>query len=161
LHPSGESQVRLCARGRRSVRATGNQGTLISGETNMLAIRLLTVAVVFALVALSECGAAERVSGGGALDVAAYLDLVDQAKARSTAKQWAQAAELWEKAVTLNPVDVKLWSQLGAARYNARDFDGAIVAYEKVLELGADLPSLPAYNIACCHALGGNKEQAI
>lgn len=126
----------------------------------MNAFRFLAAAFFLAVMGLSHTSAGHEKSDG-ALDVAAYLELRDMAQAKSSAKEWAQAAELWTRAAAVNPLDVKLWIELARARYQARDFAGAIAAYKKVLELGAGLPSVPMYNIACCHALAGNKKEAL
>lgn len=126
----------------------------------MRTLRILAVAVILASMGLSARSAAEE-KPGDSLDVVAYLDLLDKAKAKSAAKEWAPAAQLWAKAVAISPLDVKLWTELATARYNARDFAGAITAFKKMLEIGAGLPSVPMYNVACCYALAGNKQEAL
>ena len=126
----------------------------------MIVIRFLAAAMILASTTF-DCRCFAQQTSGVIVDVVTYLNLLDQAKTKSAAKEWAEAAELWSRAVAINPVDVKLWSKLATARYSARDFAGAITAYENVLAMGDDLPSAPAYNIACCYALAGNKEQAI
>ncbi len=63
--------------------------------------------------------------------------------------------------VESNPVNGKYWDQLGITRYNAQKYISAITAYEKVLDLRAGYPFYPAYNIACCEALLGEKDKAL
>lgn len=90
-----------------------------------------------------------------------YLETLVQAEAKTQAKQWMEAAALWEKVVAANPVEGRFWNQLGSARYNAKDYRKSIAAYEKSLELGAGNPANAAYNIACNYALLGDKELAL
>lgn len=90
-----------------------------------------------------------------------FAQILAQAEARTGDKEWAGAAVLWEKVVGMNPVNGRFWSQLAAARYHARDYQKAVEAYEKVIELRQDLPSNAAYKIASCYALLGEREQAV
>jgi tetratricopeptide (TPR) repeat protein len=88
-------------------------------------------------------------------------DLAARAETRMKAKQWAKAVSLFERAVEANPVNGHYWNRLARARYDAKDYRASIAAYEKVIELGQGYPWAAAYNIACCHALLGDKEQAL
>lgn len=89
--------------------------------------------------------------------------LVRQAQERAAAKDWNAAVALLERAVRINPVQSSYWASLGDVRYNAKDYDGAVEAYERAAELGAPMMGAyySIYNIACCHALAGKKELAI
>jgi tetratricopeptide (TPR) repeat protein len=91
----------------------------------------------------------------------AFFDAVAQAEAKMSAKEWSEAAALWEKIVRMNPVEGRFWDQLARAHYNAKDYRKSIPAYEKVIELGYGDPANAAYNIACDYALLGEKEQAL
>jgi tetratricopeptide (TPR) repeat protein len=90
-----------------------------------------------------------------------FPDLLSRAEAKTAAKEWNEAAALWEKVVEINPVEGNFWDRLGSARYSSKDYRKAIPAYEKAMELRAGFPSNAAYNIACCYALLGEKEQAL
>jgi hypothetical protein len=94
---------------------------------------------------------------------AAVLDLVRRAQAKGAAKQWEEAAGLWDRVVRSNPVQPFYWSALGDARYHAKDYKGAVPAYEKAAALGAPMMGayFSVYNLACCHALSGEKEAAL
>jgi tetratricopeptide (TPR) repeat protein len=91
------------------------------------------------------------------------LELVRQARAKSAAGEWNEAAQLWERVVELNPVGPGNWYELASARYRAGDYRAAIPAYEKAMALGAPMSgaAISVYNIACCHALAGDKEAAL
>lgn len=42
----------------------------------------------------------------------AYFELLAQAEAKTGAKQWADAAALWEKAISLNPTEGRSWDRV-------------------------------------------------
>jgi tetratricopeptide (TPR) repeat protein len=90
----------------------------------------------------------------------AFLSLVEQAEAKSAARDWAAAIMLWEQVVRANPTEGRYWSRLGTARFNMRDFRGAIPALQRSVELGYGFPENGAYNIACAYAQLGDKDQA-
>ena len=90
-----------------------------------------------------------------------FIETLLQAEAKMQAKQWTEAAALWEQVVKANPVYGRFWEQMGTAYYNAKNYRKAIPAYEKQFELGHGQPAYAAYNIACNYALAGEKEQAI
>jgi tetratricopeptide (TPR) repeat protein len=116
-------------------------------------IRVLTLGLVLPVVHWTALPAGER--------PATAPELAAQAEAKMKARQWAKAVSLFERAVALNPVNGHYWDRLARARYDARDYRPSIRAYEKVIELGQGYPWAAAYNIACCHALLGEKEQAL
>jgi tetratricopeptide (TPR) repeat protein len=89
-----------------------------------------------------------------------YFETLAQAESKMNAKQWSEAAALWEQIVKLNPVLGANWNQLGTAYYNAKNHARAVAAYEKALELGFNSANT-AYNIACNYALSGEKELAL
>jgi tetratricopeptide (TPR) repeat protein len=124
------------------------------------------------LVACSAQGLAQGTSAAAAAPPArsqtaqesgpqTYLKLLAQAQTKTGSKEWAEAAALWERVVEINPVNGSFWNQLANARYQAKDYSRAIAAYQKVIELRFGFPSNAAYNIACCYALAGDKEQAL
>lgn len=90
-----------------------------------------------------------------------FPELLSRAEAKTAAREWSEAAQLWEKIVEINPVEGRFWDRLATARYNVKDYRRAIPAYEKAVELRAGFPSNAVYNIACCYALLGEKEQAL
>jgi hypothetical protein len=95
------------------------------------------------------------------LDTQAYLETLQLAQTKSEAREWKEAAAAWQRVVETNPVNAGFWSSLADAAYGNKDYRRAISAYGKALELGAGFPSNAAYNIACCYALLGEKEQAL
>jgi tetratricopeptide (TPR) repeat protein len=88
-------------------------------------------------------------------------ELVRQAEAKMKAKQWPEAVALWERVVASNPVNGGHWAKLARARYDAKDYRKAIAANERALELRGGYPWGSAYDIGCCYALLGEKEQAL
>jgi tetratricopeptide (TPR) repeat protein len=90
-----------------------------------------------------------------------HQDLVREARSKSSAKEWAAAAILWQKVVDANPYLADNWIQLARAYYEGKEYRKAIPAYEKWIELGASYPWDAPYNIACCYALLGEKEPAL
>lgn len=90
-----------------------------------------------------------------------FVSLLQQAQAKTNAGEWAEAAALWEKVVSFNPVHGRFWELLAQARFQNRQYHEAIQAYEKALELQIGFPADQAYNIARCHAARGDKEQAL
>jgi tetratricopeptide (TPR) repeat protein len=89
-----------------------------------------------------------------------YSDLVARAQAKTAAKEWVDAAKLWEKVVEMNPVRGSTWHQLANAHHQANDYRKAIPAYEKTLELGF-WPAHMAHNVARCYAMLGQNEEAL
>jgi tetratricopeptide (TPR) repeat protein len=90
-----------------------------------------------------------------------FIATLSNAEAASTARRWADAAPLWATVVQANPVNARFAFLLANALFQAKDYRGAIPAYEKALELRAGFPSNMAYNIACAYALLGDKEKAV
>ena len=90
-----------------------------------------------------------------------FPQILTEARAKTTAKDWTEAAKLWEEVVQINPVESKFWRQLAVVQYRAKDYKKAISTFEKLLELGGDVPSFSLYNIASCYALLGEKDQSL
>jgi tetratricopeptide (TPR) repeat protein len=110
-----------------------------------------------------------------------FMGMVARAQARTGDKDWAEAAELWARVTTANPVNGDYWARLGEARFGVRDYAGAREAYEKAQLLGVrealaapsrprsfqaeDTPPLMpgelAYRVACCLAAAGDREAAV
>lgn len=88
-----------------------------------------------------------------------FVSLLQQAQAKTNAREWAEAAPLWEKVVSFNPVHGRFWELLAEARFQNKQYPEAIQAYEKALDLGSGFPADQAYNIARCQAARGDKEQ--
>ena len=84
---------------------------------------------------LCLCGAAQEVAGGTAT-ANEFIDALRVAKSASAAGRWTEAAQAWERAVQINPVNEKYWQELAEAHYRSGEFKQAILAFEKVLDLG-------------------------
>jgi cytochrome c-type biogenesis protein CcmH/NrfG len=88
-----------------------------------------------ALALLEACSPQAPPSNDG---VARFLSTLRQAREASQAKQWTEAASLWEEVTKENPVTGDFWLQLARARHNNQDYAGAITAYEKAMSLGVN-----------------------
>ncbi len=118
------------------------------------ALVLVMAPATFAQSAVQSTGAQKAARGS-------FAELWHLAETKTAAKQWDEAAALWEEVVQQNPVDVKFWRFLAQTRYQAKNYRNAIPAFEKVIELRGGFPAGAAYNIACCYALLGEKEPAL
>ncbi len=90
-----------------------------------------------------------------------FSEILHQANEKTANKLWNEAISLWEKIVAANPINGEYQSQLANARYNAKDYKGAITAYEKAFELRTGRYYNSAYNIAASYALLGDKQNAL
>jgi len=91
-------------------------------------------------------------------DPNAVLNDLQQAQAKSQARDWAAAAPLWERLVAGNPHVGWWWYSLGTAQFNIGEYRKAIPSFEKSLELGTFLASWRvAFDIARSQA--GLKEK--
>lgn len=113
------------------------------------------------LAAVSMSAAPSRAANQDVPASASFVETLRQAQAKTTSREWKEAAPLWERVVRANPVEPEFWDALGRAHYETANYKAAIPAYEKVIELGGYQPALAAYNIACNHALAGEKELAL
>lgn len=115
----------------------------------------ITLAVCYGAFAAQSASAQETPRVGD------FTGLLHLAETKTAAKQWGEAAALWEQVVRVNPVEVRFWKQLADTSYNAKNYRQAIPAYTKVIELRGGFPANSAYNIACSYALLGDKESAL
>jgi tetratricopeptide (TPR) repeat protein len=114
---------------------------------------------VAALALLEVCSAQAPPSND---NVANFLSTLRQAREASQAKQWTEAASLWEEVTKENPVTGDFWLQLARARHNHQDYAGAITAYEKAMSLGVNgLRSDIPYELARCYARLGKRNLAL
>jgi hypothetical protein len=90
-----------------------------------------------------------------------FAEMLRQANEKTANKLWDEAIPLWEKIVAANPINGEFRLQLANARYNAKDYKGAITAYEKAFELRANRHYNAAYNVAASYALLGDKQNAL
>lgn len=128
---------------------------------NSRTLRRVISSVFLTACCICFAGSISHAQTAAPADEQSFGSLLSQAEAKTAAKQWKDAAPLWQRVVAANPVNGRFWSQLATVLYEAKDYRGAIPAYEKAMELGSGFPSSAAYNIACCYALLGEKEQAL
>jgi tetratricopeptide (TPR) repeat protein len=120
-----------------------------------MGIAVLPVVLIVSAACVAGAGSTDGPGGGG------LVDLETQARAKMTAEQWTEAADLWRKLTDANPTMPRYWDQLGHSSLRAKDYKSAISAFQRAFELGAGYPFNAAYNIACGYALMGEKEQAL
>jgi tetratricopeptide (TPR) repeat protein len=120
-------------------------------------VKLSRVLTIGALLAVASAPARAQAP----MPAPAFVALVEQANARTAAKDWAAAMPLWERVVAANPVEGRFWNALATARYNARDYRAAIPAYRKAVELGYGIGGNALYNLACSYALAGQPAEAL
>ncbi len=123
-------------------------------RVEILAVILLVLSMGLASVSVQEISAQESRT-----DI--FLETLSLAEAKTKAKEWDEAALLWERVVELNPVEGRFRYRLATAFYNAKNYRKAIPAYEKAIEFGYGNPANNAYNVASCYALLGEKQQAL
>src|SRR5262245_50549129 len=90
-----------------------------------------------------------------------FAELLAEAQARSKEGKWAEAAPLWKQLAARNPTQGNYALQLGKALYERKEYRQAIPPYTRAFELRTGYPANSAYNIACCHALLGEKKPAL
>ncbi len=117
--------------------------------------RTAVTALLAAMIAASPVAAQTR-----PMPSRDFLALVDRAEQRSGASDWPAAASLWRDVVAANPVEGRYWDRLANALYRSRDYRAAIPAFEKAVALGYGRPANNMYNIACAHALLGERDAA-
>jgi len=94
-------------------------------------------------------------------DVSQYFTALLNAKNYSAQKQWKNAISEWEKVLKINPLQASAWNNLATAYYQEKDYQKAILAYQKTYELGFYIPQEALYNIAACYAMLGDRENAL
>lgn len=84
----------------------------------------------------------------------------DQATEHFRNKEWDKCVTAYEPFLKANPKAGGHWFQYGYALHSLKRYADAIKAAEKAVELEFK-PAIATYNIACAHALLGNKDKAI
>ena len=127
----------------------------------MIGFRLIVRVILLMMVVLTFYQASAVKSASQESRPESFGDILRQAQAKMNTQQWAESAALWERVVEVNPHNGNYWRKLADTHYRAKNYRKAIPAYEKALELGEGLRANSAYNIACCHALAGEREKAL
>jgi hypothetical protein len=115
----------------------------------------------FLFALMVACGGIATASDPSVADAVRYAKLRDTA--RTLNAQPSAAKDSLEAAVKIYAQDGDIWWRLGQARLAAKEYDPAIEAYQKALELGAFGNKFRAgaqYDLACAYALKGEKEKA-
>ncbi len=104
--------------------------------------------------ARTEMAAAMAPSGGSAFD-----QTREQAREAFQARNWAVAAQLYQRATAMNPRHAGSWSGLGAAQMQMRNYNGAVQSYQRAVTLS---PRSSGFFTALGHAYRaqGNRNAA-
>jgi tetratricopeptide (TPR) repeat protein len=90
--------------------------------------------------------------------VAKNLD--DEVKSYLNQKEWEKAIVLLKNRIENKSADGQTWTWLGYAYYNQGEYKKAISSYQMADSLDFSIPQI-RYNIACCYALLGDKENSL
>lgn len=96
-----------------------------------------------------------------ALTSTSYYRVLLDARKDQTDRKFKEAAEKYKRLVASNPASGDAWLQLGSCYYELKEFAKAIEPYKRSFELGEGAIENTVYNIGCCYALSGDKENAI
>lgn len=90
-----------------------------------------------------------------------YYQLLKEARKAEAGSDYQSAAEKFERLAVADPRRGEVWMELGNCYYQLKQPAKAIEPYTRALQLGEGALENDAYNIGCCCALAGQKEQAI
>lgn len=90
-----------------------------------------------------------------------FQDPLHEADQHFAAGHYAQAAALYTAALSRKPDDVALRRKLAQARYRAKDYTGAVAAYDQCLSAGSTLTGDDLYNYAEANATLGRHAVAL
>jgi putative intracellular protease/amidase len=110
-------------------------------------VRVLAVSLVFTL-----SPAAQDTKPSAA-------QLRERASAAWQARDWEKSAELYRAIVKQDDRDAEAWHHLGYALHALGKLDEALAAHQKAAEFPATKVK-GTYNVACVHAMKGNKDEA-
>ena len=113
----------------------------------------LLVLVIGMVYPIAAC--AQQSDGGE------FLDLLAAARKHTADRNWDNAVAAWRQVTERNPVNGEYVANLADALYYSGQFAKSIEIYKKQLDLRYGRQYIAAYNIACCYALVGNKNQAL
>jgi len=95
-----------------------------------------------------------------ALQASTAAPTVADAQARLQANDPAGAARILEPIVVAAPANAAAWRALGTARHLLKNYDGAIVAWQKVIDLGGPGTPVMLYNLGASYALKKDADRA-
>jgi tetratricopeptide (TPR) repeat protein len=113
------------------------------------------------IAAVLVAGFAAQPAAAAPMSPTAFLALIEEAEAETAAKDWKDAALLWQRAAAANPTEGRYWSQLGSALVQLKDHRRAIPALEKAVELGFGYPENNAYKIAVAYGHLKDRDNAL
>lgn len=118
------------------------------------------LSTVIALVCLTHGPSLKASSDSAVLTSTSYYSLLKDARKEQAASHFKEAADKFERLAASNPASGEAWLQLGNCYYEIKQPAKAIEPYKRALDLGQGAIENTAYNIGCCYALSGDKENA-
>jgi hypothetical protein len=85
--------------------------------------------------------------------------LEKEARAAVEEQRWADAAAAFRKLTEIDPQNARAWHMAGYCLHADRKLDEALQFHHKATEFPATRPAA-TYNVACVHALKGEKDKA-
>jgi tetratricopeptide (TPR) repeat protein len=117
--------------------------------------------LAFALVILTHQTSLAPATKAAPMAPTEYYKALLKARADMGKSDFKTAAVEFATLAANNPAAGEAWLSLGNCYYEMKEPGKAIEPYRRALVLGHGSPENNAYNIGCCYALSGDKENAI
>ena len=112
------------------------------------------------MLELVRLAARALVTTAVALQASTAAPTLADAQARLQANDPAGAARILEPMVVATPANAAAWRALGTARHLLKNYDGAIVAWQKVIDLRGPGTPVMLYNLGASYALKKDADRA-
>jgi len=106
------------------------------------------------------CGASRMNGAVGTTDTA-YASIVQRARLASRRGEWNEAADLWRDALLADDRVAAHWLTLGDALSRAERHREAVAAYQRAIQLDAQLTREGTRSVARAYARMGDDRQAV
>lgn len=124
------------------------------------------VLVLPALMADAGCQQGEAAAQAGDQRPAAsspnrteFIQNLNDADKAFRARDWTKATALYQAHLSASPASGRAWFNLGYSQHSLAKYREAIASYREAIERN-HVPATSHYNIACAHAMLGEKDEA-
>lgn len=117
---------------------------------------ILSVMFLTSVETNAQNGGVQNVS---ATNSDAKQSLLQTANQHFQKQDWQNAAQAYLSVVNLDAKDGRSWYRLGFSYHSLNQYDKAIEAYTKAVEINNNPVAM--YNLACAYAKSGNKDKAL